>query len=63
MKTVKEMLTEVSASKSAYITYGDGDLGIAFTKESTLKDIASWEDHQVGAGTWYECDEDGNITE
>ncbi|MBW2993930.1 hypothetical protein KY315_00745 [Candidatus Woesearchaeota archaeon] len=63
MKTVAQLLDEIKASKSAYITYGDGDIGVPMKKEDALADIASMEDHQIGEGTWYECDEDGNITE
>lgn len=63
MKTVKQMIEEIQASKSAHITYGDGDLGIPVYREDAIKDILSMEDEQIGEGTWYECDEDGNITE
>jgi uncharacterized protein YuzE len=61
MKTVKELLEEIKASKALYITYGDSDLGIPVLREDTLADIASMDDEQIGEGTWFECDEEGEI--
>ena len=63
MKTVKDMVKELEGSKSDYVTYGDGDLGIPVRREDAILDIGAMEDIQIGEGTWYECDENGNITE
>jgi hypothetical protein len=60
-KTKKEMLAEIRASKNAYITYGDGDLGIPVSRMAAIRDIESMDDAQIGEGTWYECDETGKV--
>jgi len=61
-KTKKEMLlAEIRASKSAYVTYGDGDLGIPIERMAAIADIESMDDEQIGDGTWYECDETGKV--
>ena len=63
MKTAKEMVKEMRASKSAYVTYGESDLGIAVKREDAIVDISSMDDEQIGKGTWYECDSKGGVTE
>jgi len=62
MKTKKDLLEEIEASSSDYVTYGDGDLGIPIRREDAIKDIASMEDEQIGEGDWEECDSNGNFT-
>ena len=57
------MLKELRASLAMYVTYGDGDLGIPVLRTDAIKDIASMEEHQIGDGTWYACDENGYIKE
>ena len=57
----EEMLAELRASKAKYVTYGDGDLGTPFTRASAIKDIESMDEDSVGEGTWYECNEKGEI--
>lgn len=63
MKTVNQMVEELKASKSAYVTYGESDIGIPVKLADAIADISAMDDEQIGEGTWYECDEDGNITE
>lgn len=63
MKTAKEMAEEIKASKSEYVTYGESDLGTPVKREDAIVDIESMDDEAIGEGTWYECDEEGNITE
>ena len=62
MKTAREMANEISASKSIYVTYGESDLGMPILREDAIEDILSMDDEMIGEGTWYECDEKGNIT-
>jgi soluble P-type ATPase len=57
----KELLKEIKASKSKYVTYGDGDLGMPILREDAIADIFSMEQDVIGKGTWYECDEHGNV--
>jgi hypothetical protein len=61
MKTVAQMVNELKASDSDYVTYGDSDLGIPVKKEDAIADILGMEDIMIGDGTWYECDENGNV--
>ena len=63
MKTVSQLLAEIAASKSKYVTYGASDIGIPVLREDALADIASMDDEQIGDGTWYECDENGAVDE
>ena len=63
MKTAKEMVEEIRSSQSVYITYGSADLGIPIKKDDAIADISSMDDETIGEGSWYECDEKGNITE
>jgi len=62
MKTKKDLLEEIEASRSDYITYGDGDLGIPICREAALRDIVSMEEESIGDGDWEECDSNGNFT-
>jgi hypothetical protein len=59
MKTKDQLLAEIKASKSEYVTYGESDIGIAVKREDAIVDIAGMEDEQVGEGTWHECDAGG----
>ena len=61
MKTKKDLLEEIQASKSEYVTYGDSDIGIPVKREDAITDIESMDDIQIGEGTWFECDKEGNI--
>lgn len=63
MKTVKELCDEMRASTSDYVTYGEGDLGIPIPRLEAIADIEAMDDEQIGEGTWYECDEDGVVSE
>ena len=60
-KTAKELAEEIMASTSKYVTYGDSDLGIPVLREEAIADILGMDDEIIGEGTWYECDEDGNV--
>ena len=59
MKTAKQVVEEIRASKSKYVTYGEGDLGIPVKREKAIADIAMMDDEMIGEGTWYECDKNG----
>lgn len=63
MKTAKEMTDEIRASSSAYVTYGESDLGIPVPRDEAIADIESMDDEMIGDGTWYECDETGAVSE
>ena len=56
-----EMIKELEASTSDFVTYGDGDLGIAVKKDDAIADIKSMDEDLIGPGTWCECDKDGNL--
>ena len=55
------MIKELEASTSDFVTYGDGDLGIAVKKDDAIADIKSMDEDLIGPGTWCECDKDGNL--
>ncbi len=55
MKTVKEMMEEIKASKYKYISYGD--LGVPVLKEEAIEDIEAMEELQIGGGMWFEWEE------
>lgn len=61
MKTAKEMAAEIQASKSEYVTYGLSEIGIPVRREDAIADILGMDDELIGEGTWYECEEDGNL--
>lgn len=63
MKTSKELAGEIRASTSAYVTYGDGDLGIPVAREEAIMDIDVMDDDLIGDGIWYECNEFGTVTD
>jgi hypothetical protein len=63
MKTAKEMAQEIAASRSKFVTYGEGDIGIPVDRMEAIEDILNIDDELIGDGTWYECDNEGNITE
>jgi len=62
MKTKKDLLEEIKASRNDYITYGASDLGIPIRREDAIRDIASMDDESIGEGDWEECDSNGNFT-
>jgi len=59
--TKKELVAEIEASESEYVTYGDGDLGMPIKREDALADIKNMSDDIIGEGDWYECDSEGKI--
>ena len=61
MKTAKQMADEMRSSTSKFVTYGNSDLGIPIQRELAIIDIEQMDDEMIGDGTWYECDENGNI--
>ena len=63
MKTVAQIVEEISASSSEYVTYGVSDIGIPVLREDAIADLSGMDDEQIGEGTWYECDENGNVNE
>ncbi len=58
-KTKDQLIKEIEASKSEYITYG-GD-GKPVKRKDAIKDIKSMDDDIIGDGDWEECDEHGNV--
>jgi hypothetical protein len=60
-KTVAEMVAELRACDSEYVTYGSSDLGIPVLRVDAIQDILNMEDEQIGPGTWYACDSFGLI--
>jgi len=60
-KTVAEMVAEISACDSEYVTYGSSDLGIPVLRVDAIRDISSMDDEQIGSGTWYPCDRFGVV--
>ena len=60
-KTAKQLADEMRASKSAFVTYGESDLGIPIKREDAISDIESMADEMIGRGTWYECDAEGTV--
>jgi hypothetical protein len=61
-KTAKQVADEMRSSTSAYVTYGDSDLGTPFKREDAILDIEGMDDDLIGDGTWYECDSEGKVT-
>ena len=61
MKTKKEMINEMLASGADFVTYGDGDLGVPVQIDAAIDDISGMDDETIGEGTWYPCDENGNV--
>lgn len=58
--TVEEMVQELQAAKAdgvAFVSYGDGDLGVPIPIDDAIADISQMEDHQIGAGTWCACEQ------
>lgn len=62
MKSAKEMVAEIEASKSDYVTYGESEIGIPVKKEDAIADILGMNDEMIGEGAWCECDKNGNVT-
>ena len=62
-KTVAQMVAELKTSKSEFVSYGESDLGISISREDAIIDIQGMDDEQIGEGTWYECDANGNVKE
>jgi hypothetical protein len=60
---IKELiLNEIRKSKSEYITYGDGDLGLPIKRLDAIADIESMDDEMIGEGAyWCECNSQGDI--
>ena len=58
MKTVLEMVEELKASDSEYVSYGND--AIPVLREDAIADIEQMEDESIGSGDWYECDSEGN---
>ena len=64
MKTVNQMVQELQDAINEgvlFVTYGDSDLGIPVEINEAIKDISSMEDEIIGEGTWYACDENGEV--
>jgi hypothetical protein len=59
--TVKELIDEIRVCNTEFVTYGESDLGIPVSKEDAIADILSMDDDQIGEGTWFPCDSEGNI--
>ena len=57
MNRKEEMLSEIRASDSIFISYGDGDLGKPIKRIDAIKDIESMDEDSIGEGTWQDEDE------
>jgi hypothetical protein len=55
-----QLLDEIRSCPARYVSYGDGDLGIAIPRLEAIKDIEAMDEDSIGEGTWYPCDKDGN---
>ena len=53
MKTKEQMLKELRDCKAEYVTYGDGDLGMAIPREEAIQDVEGMDEDSIGEGTWY----------
>ena len=62
-KTAKQMAAEIQACNSAYVTYGESDIGSPVLREEAIADILSMDDEMIGDGIWYECDAEGRVTD
>lgn len=56
-----QMMAEIEACPARFVTYGDGDLGVAVEKNQALADIDSMDPESIGEGTWYPCDKNGKV--
>jgi hypothetical protein len=64
MKTKTTLIQELIAAKNAgvnFVTYGDGDLGMPVEIDDAIEDIKSMDEDMIGDGTWYACDENGEV--
>jgi hypothetical protein len=61
MNRKEEMLREMRDSKSEFVTYGDGDLGIPVERLSAINDIESMDEEAIGDGAWFECTSEGEV--
>ena len=61
MTRKEDMIKEIELSTSEFVTYGDGDLGVAVSKVDAIQDIKSMDVDSIGDGTWYECDQKGDV--
>ena len=64
MKTKAELIDALEDARQQgvqFVTYGDGDLGVPVAIDEAIKDFEVMEDQQIGAGTWFPCDEVGTI--
>jgi hypothetical protein len=61
MKTAKELASEIAASKSDYVTYGESEIGLPVKRADAIADILAMDDELVGEGTWYECNSQGVV--
>lgn len=58
-KRKAEVLEEIKKCPVKYVSYGDGDLGMAVPRDEAITDIESMDPITIGAGTWYPCDRTG----
>lgn len=66
MKTANDMVKELIEAKNSgvlYVTYGESDIGIPVEIDDAIADISAMDDEIIGEGTWYECDDHGNVSE
>jgi len=64
MKTKAELIDALEDARQQgvqFVTYGDGDIGVPVAIDEAIKDFEAMEDQQIGAGTWFPCDEAGTI--
>ena len=64
MKTKAELINALEDAQRQgvqFVTYGDGDLGIPMAIDEAIRDFESFDDDQIGEGTWYVCDSEGKV--
>ena len=64
MKTKAELINALEDAQRQgvqFVTYGDGDLGIPMAIDEVIRDFESFDDDQIGEGTWYVCNSEGRV--
>ena len=61
MKTKQQLIDEIKASGSDYVTYGESDIGMPVAIADAILDISGMDEEMIGEGTWYPCNEKGEV--
>jgi len=60
-ENIAEAIRGKALEGAEFVTYGDGDLGIPMAIDEAIRDFESFDDDQIGEGTWYVCDSEGKV--